>query len=306
MKLIVIVGPTAAGKSALGLLWGQRVGGEIVSGDSVQVYRELTIGSAKPSPEERRLVPHHLIDFLNPDESFTAARFQELARAAIAEIRGRNRQPIVVGGTGLYIRALLDPFAFAPQGSASIRDKWLEVARRQGTPALHHRLSQWDPASAARLHQNDTARLIRALEVYESTGRPLSEQRGYQEEVYPKLDQVVLVGLTAPRPVLYRRIDERCEAMVKDGLIQEVEAILKKGYAPRLKALRSIGYRHAVDYLYGKVNRSEMLRLFQRDTRRFAKRQLTWFRRDPRILWFDTEDMPIPRILNTLLSSCGE
>ncbi|MCL1791426.1 MAG: tRNA (adenosine(37)-N6)-dimethylallyltransferase MiaA [Peptococcaceae bacterium] len=304
MQTIVIVGPTAVGKSDLGLLLAQAANGEIVSGDSVQVYRDFSIGSAKPSPADRESVPHHLIDILDPDEPFSAARFQSLAREAVKDIRERGRLPIVVGGTGLYIRAFLDPFDFPQPGTPGLLTKWTDLARRMGTPHLHALLREWDPESASLLHYNDKARIIRALEVYESTHVPLSKQRAYNERIYPPLENVMLVGLEMDRALLYRRIEERCELMIRQGLLEETADLLKRGCSPSYKPMRSIGYRHGVDYLRGFTTRQEMERLFKRDTRRFAKRQITWFKRDPRVIWYNVNILSKNRILNTLLDSC--
>ncbi|MCL1918818.1 MAG: tRNA (adenosine(37)-N6)-dimethylallyltransferase MiaA [Peptococcaceae bacterium] len=299
-KLVVIVGPTAVGKSALGMLWAQEAGGEIISGDSVQVYKGFTIGSAKPTPAEQAAVPHHLIDILEPDQPFSAAQFQELARGAVADIRSRQRQPIVVGGTGLYIRALLDPFDFPQAGSQAIRDRWVDLEKQKGSPYLHAQLQEWDPQTAAKLHVNDKARIIRALEVYESTDTPLSQQRTYGERIYPTLEDVVFVGLEMERAEMYRRIEERCDTMIRQGLIEEVEGLLRQGCSFTLKPMRSIGYRHVVEYLRGKTTQQEMTRLFKRDTRHFAKRQLTWFKRDPRITWHDARYLSNKHILKVL------
>ena len=303
-KLVVIVGPTAVGKSALGLLWAREAGGEIISGDSVQVYKGFTIGSAKPSLEERAAVPHHLIDILEPDQPFSAAQFQVLARRAVADIRGRKHQPIVVGGTGLYIRGLLDSFDFPQASSQPLRDKWIDLEKHKGSPYLHAQLQEWDPQTAAMLHINDKARIIRALEVYESTRTPLSRQRAYGERGYPPLEDVIFVGLEMERADMYRCIEERCDVMIRQGLIEEVEGLLGQGYSPALKPMRSIGYRHAVEYLRGKTTHQEMTRLFKRDTRHFAKRQLTWFKRDPRITWHDVRDLSKKHVLKVLQTPC--
>ncbi|MDR3270650.1 MAG: tRNA (adenosine(37)-N6)-dimethylallyltransferase MiaA [Peptococcaceae bacterium] len=286
--LIIITGPTGVGKSAAAVTLAEQIHGEIISGDSVQMYRSLDIGSAKPSVEERRGVPHHLIDCLDPDEPYTAARFQQEAQRWIEEIRQRGHVPIVAGGSGLYVRALLDPFRFAPAGSEEVRLKWRAYVRQQGNQALHQALAACDPASAARLHPNDTCRMIRALEVFELTGRPLSQAREFKEKEYPPVpENVVYLGLNTERSELYRRIDERCVRMIEQGLLAETLGILRAGYARNLKPLQSIGYRQALWQLYGLVTEREMLRLMQRDTRHLAKRQLTWFQRDPRIRWFD-------------------
>ncbi|AFM41817.1 tRNA isopentenyltransferase MiaA [Desulfosporosinus acidiphilus SJ4] len=304
LPLVIIIGPTGIGKSSLGLALAQEIGGEIISGDSVQVYKQLDIGSAKPTREELQLVPHHLIDCLDPAEPFTAAQFKTSATSLMQEIRKRNHVPIVVGGTGLYIRSLLDPYDFLQHGSEEIRLKWQEFAQIHGNTALHHILEERDPETARQLHPNNVLRVIRALEVHELTGKPLSDQRQFKDDEYRPLDPGVLyIGLTAPREIIYDRINRRCEMMIDDGLLAETLNLLKAGYSSALKPLQSIGYRHAIWCLKGLVTQAEMLRILQRDTRHFAKRQLTWFRRDPRIHWYDTEG-GIDRILKELIQTC--
>ena len=286
--LVIIIGPTGVGKSALGVALALEIGGEIISGDSVQVYQKLDIGSAKPSAAELQLVPHHLIDYLDPSEPFSAAQFKLQATSLIAEIRGRGHVPIVVGGTGLYIRSLLDPYDFSQHGSEEIRSKWKEYTSLNGNLALHAALKECDPETAKQLHPNDVFRIIRALEVLELTGKTLSSQRQFRDDESQPLDpSIIYIGLTAPRDIIYERINQRCVQMLAQGLIDETLSLLKIGYAPTLKPLQSIGYRHALWYVKGLVLQEEMLRLLQRDTRHFAKRQLTWFRRDPRISWYD-------------------
>ncbi|RNC28820.1 MAG: tRNA dimethylallyltransferase [Candidatus Dichloromethanomonas elyunquensis] len=305
LPLVIITGPTAVGKSVLGVELAIRVQGEIISGDSVQVYKKLNIGSAKPTREEQKDIPHHLVDCLDPAEPFTAACFQSLTKVLITEIRSRGKIPIVVGGTGLYIRSILDGYSFPEEGSESIKNKWLEFAKAQGNCRLYEVLKRYDPVSAEKLHPNDTSRIIRALEVYELTGLPLSEQRDYLEKEYPELDESVLyIGLTAPRGFLYERINRRCDQMIESGIIDEVSSLLREGYSPKLKAFQSIGYRHVLYYLKGTVTLNEMLRLLKRDTRRFAKRQLTWFRRDPRIRWYDMTISGIDEIVNDICHTC--
>lgn len=304
--LIIIVGPTAVGKTALGVALARALQGEIISGDSVQVYKKLDIGSAKPSLEEQGGIPHHLLDFLDPTEPFTVAQFQTLAQKAIQDIQSRGKIPIVVGGTGLYIRSLIDPFDFAETGSESIRQYWTEFYQKQGKEALHRELAKRDQVSAERLHPNDTVRIIRALEVCQLTGKPFSQVRGQKDTQYPELPPNILyLGLNAPREIIYERINKRCQVMVEEGLIEETLNILKEGYSPKIKPLQSIGYRHALLYLFGKVTLPEMMRIFQRDTRHFAKRQLTWFRRDPRITWYNTYEEEMKNILESILDTCS-
>jgi len=304
--LIIIVGPTAVGKTALGIALAQALNGEIISGDSVQIYRKLNIGSAKPTLEEQANIPHYLLDILDPDEPFTVAQFQSLAKKHIQDIQSRDKVPIVVGGTGLYIRSLLDPFEFPQQGSEEVRESWQKFLAKWGKEALHSELAKRDPESAKRLHPNDTVRIIRALEVSQLAGKPYSEVRGNHDLHYPPLDpSIVYVGLTAPRDIIYERINLRCEKMIEAGLLEETLGLIKEGYSPKLKPLQSIGYRHALMYLFGKVTREEMIRLFQRDTRHFAKRQLTWFRRDPRLTWFDTYKEKPASILESIIATCN-
>ncbi|EGW40262.1 tRNA (adenosine(37)-N6)-dimethylallyltransferase MiaA [Desulfosporosinus sp. OT] len=303
--LVIIIGPTGVGKTSLGIALAQEIGGEIISGDSVQVYQKLDIGSAKPSVAELQLVPHHLIDYLDPSEPFTAAQFKLLANSLIEEIRGRGHVPIVVGGTGLYIRSLLDPYDFSEQGSEEIRSQWKEFADSFGNLKLHEVLKERDPETAAQLHPNNVMRIIRALEVFELTGKTLSSQRQFRDDEYQPLDSsIVYIGLTASRDLIYERINQRCVAMLSQGLIEETLKLLNMGYAPTLKPLQSIGYRHALWYLKGLATQPEMLRLLQRDTRHFAKRQLTWFRRDPRITWYDIETK-LNDILKSIVQTCS-
>lgn len=288
--LIIIIGPTGVGKTSLGIALAQEIGGEIISGDSVQVYKKLDIGSAKPSAVELELVPHHLIDYIDPSEPFSAAQFKFKATSLIEEIRKRGHVPIVVGGTGLYIRSLLDPYDFSQQGSEEIRSKWQQFVQIHGNIALHEALKETDRETAQQLHPNDVFRVIRALEVFEITGKTLSSQRQFRDNEYKPLDPSILyIGLTAARERIYERINQRCVSMMSQGLIGETMALLDLGYSSTLKPLQSIGYRHSLWFIKGLVTQPEMLRLLQRDTRHFAKRQLTWFRRDPRICWYDIE-----------------
>lgn len=305
--LIIIIGPTAVGKSALGIELALKLNGEVISGDSIQVYKKLDIGSAKITPEEQKGVRHHLIDILDPADSFTVADFQALTHKLITSIKDNEKVPIVVGGTGLYIRSILDDFNFPERGSDVIKKKWLEYAKTYGNKELHRVLAEYDPVSAEKLHPNDTARIIRALEVYELSGQPLSDQRSYSDKEYNELEQsVIYIGLTAPRELIYERINQRCNDMVRCGIIDEVIGLLEEGYSPKIKSLQSIGYRHVLYYLRGIVTLDEMMRLFQRDTRRFAKRQLTWFRRDPRIKWYDITSSTLNDIIIDIMNTCRD
>jgi tRNA dimethylallyltransferase len=283
-RIIVICGPTAVGKTAAGIAVAAAVGGEIVSADSMQVYRYMDIGTAKPTAAEQAAARHHLIDVVDPDEPFDAAVYAELGRRALAELVRRGRVPVVVGGTGLYIKALLQGLFRSEARDPALRARLRAEAEAEGTAALHARLQTCDPRTAARLHPNDRVRILRALEVFEATGRPISELQGahrFGDAPYRTLK----IGLTLDRPTLYGRIDRRVEAMLAAGLEDEVRALLARGYGPQLKPMQSIGYSHLTALIAGTVSREECLRTLQRDTRRFAKRQLTWFRADSEIVW---------------------
>jgi tRNA dimethylallyltransferase len=283
-RALVILGPTATGKTAVGILLAEALDGEIISADSGAVYRGLDIGTAKPTPEEQQRVRFHLIDVVDPDEVFTASRFRELALEAIESIRARGKRVLIVGGTGLYLRVLLHGFSLAPPpASPEIRERLMAECKTLGTHAMHARLKQVDPVAAARIHPNDAVRIVRALEVYEATGVPISQWQRRAESELPSLK----VGLTMPRQQLYARIDARVDQMMAQGFLQEVQNLLQKGYNKDLPALKGLGYRHMIEYLEGRLSLEEAVRLWKRDTRRFAKRQMTWFRKEPGVHWLD-------------------
>lgn len=288
--LVILVGPTAVGKSCLALALAERVGGEIVAADSMQVYRGLDIGTAKPGPEERRRVPHHLLDLVDPDESFTAADYARLALAAVAEIRGRGHLPIMVGGNGLYVRALLRGLFDGPGEETSIRVALRQEAARLGVPALHRRLTALDPEVAAAIHPNDLFRIVRALEVCAIRGRPISALRAEARRNHkPIAGPVLWFGLERPRQELYQRVERRAEEMLARGFLDEVRGLLDRGYSPALKPLRAIGYRHMIEYLKGRSTLDGAVACLKRDTRRYAKRQLTWFRHEEELKWCRVE-----------------
>lgn len=285
--LLVLLGPTATGKTALALHLAPPLGAEVVSADSAMVYRHLDVGTAKPSAEERRRVPHHLVDVVPPDRRFSVAEFVRAARAAVADILARGRVPLVVGGTGLYIRALVEgyPLERVPvPPDPALRERLQEEARRHGPEHLHRRLAALDPDAAARIHPRDLKRVIRALEVLAHGARPA---RDVPPEATPW--RVLKLGLTCPRPALYRRIDRRTEAQFAAGFVEEVRRLLAMGYRPEDPGLQVLGYRHVVAHLRGRLSREEAIALTQRDTRRYAKRQLTWFRRERGVRWIDVE-----------------
>jgi len=283
-RIIVICGPTAVGKTAAGIALARALDGEIISADSMQVYRRMDIGTAKPTAAEQAAVRHHLIDVVDPDEPFDAAAYKTLGRLALAGLARRGKTPIVVGGTGLYIRALLSGLFRSDARDPTVRKRLRAEAEALSPEAFHARLKQCDPQTAARLHPNDAIRILRALEVFEVTGRPISElQREHRFGDTPF--RTLKLGLSIEREALYRRIDQRVQAMVDAGLQAEVRSLLEKGYGPELKPMQSIGYSHMAAFIAGLLSWEECIRTLKRDTRRFAKRQLTWFRADPEIVW---------------------
>lgn len=291
--LAVLVGPTAVGKSRVAVEVAAAMGGEVVSADSMQVYRGLDIGTAKLKPEEMRarsgeVVPHHLIDVVEPTENFSVAAYQAMARQAIAAIQARGRLPLLVGGTGLYVQAVVDPYSFPElPRQPELREKLAREAAAD-PEGMHRRLAQVDPASAARLHPNDTRRVVRALEVYTILGRPASEFQHRRGRAGPY--RLAMVGLAMEREALYRRINRRVEEMFRAGLVEEVAGLVRRGCRPEHTSMQGLGYRQVLAYLRGEMSLAETIGLVQRDTRRYAKRQFTWFRQDPRIRWVEVEE----------------
>lgn len=287
--LVVITGPTAVGKTEISIGVAKALDGEIVSCDSMQVYKYMDIGTAKAGSKEQRMVPHHLIDVVTPDEDFNVARFQELAETAISDIASRGKTPILVGGTGLYIKAVVDGFVFPWEGaSPEIRGSLELEAKEKGNEALYARLEQVDPAAAKKIHLNDTRRIIRALEVYLTTGRPISELwREGKRRKRARLDRLVMIGLVRKREELYKRIDARCDKMMELGLVKETKRLLEQGYSRTLTSGQALGYKEIVGHLNGEYSLEEAVDLIKRNTRRYAKRQLIWFRADPRVQWLD-------------------
>ena len=300
--LICIVGPTAVGKTEIAIQLAQHLDAEIVSLDSRQIYRGMDIGTAKPIPEQQRAVSHHLIDCVDVDQTFSVAEYQRLADTAIAEIRGREKRAMAVGGAGLYFRGIIDGLFDGPGADAEIRAKLQREADEHGNVALHERLRRCDPETANRVHPNNLVRVIRALEIYELTGKPISslqQQWKMNEPRYP----FRAFGLNMPREVLYQRIEERVDRMVEAGLIEEVKGLLDQGCPRNCVAMQSFGYKELIDYLDGKRTLDEAIALLKQNTRRFAKRQLTWFRNDPRIEWLDTSQFSsIDGIVDNLIA----
>jgi tRNA dimethylallyltransferase len=281
--LIAVVGPTASGKSALGLRLALAFGGEIVSCDSLQVYRGLDIGSAKPTPEERRRVPHHLIDVVEPDEAFSAADYARRGRDAIASIHARGATPLVVGGTGLYLRALLYGLFAGPSRDEALRRRLQGMAERRGQARLHRWLARVDPASAARIDPADAVRVVRALEVFHKTGRPLSGHHQGGSEPLRGFDARIL-GLAPSREALRAAVEARTERMLGSGLLDEVRGLVER-YGADVRPLRSIGYRQALAVVRGTLGVADAQRDIVKETMRYAKRQMTWFRHQETVAW---------------------
>ncbi len=288
--ILILLGPTASGKTAASILLAKRLSAEIISADSIQVYRGLDIGSAKPTLEERQGIAHHLLDLVEVDDTgFSVAEYKRQVERAIADICSRGKVPLVVGGTGLYVNALTYPLQFTSvPGNPLVRER-LQLEEQEHPGSLYSRLQQKDPVSAARLHPNDLKRVIRALEVLEVSGQPLSsfgadfENKAQQEIAY----HVTQIGLTMDRTLLYQRIEQRVDEMMKAGLLEETQKLNDAGYAHTLPALQGLGYKQLLRHLRGETTLAEAVEEIKRETRHFAKRQITWFKRDQRIHWLD-------------------
>ncbi len=304
---VLLLGPTGSGKTALSLALGEQFGGEIVSCDSVAVYRGMDLGTAKPRKEERVRLPHHLIDVANPDQPFTAGEYSRQARAALREISSRGRLPIVTGGTGLYLRALTEGLFAGPERQQELRARHECSRKRHGEGWLHRLLRRLDADSAARIHANDTSKLIRAIEVCLAARRPFSEMLGDQEKARNPLTgfRLLRIGLNPPRKDLYDRLDRRAAGIFAAGLIEETRALLDR-FGP-VKALDSLGYRQAMAVLAGTMSEEAAIAAAQQGHRNYAKRQLTWFRREPEVHWIEafgdepeTQRLAAELIQNTL------
>ena len=288
-RVIGIVGPTASGKTALGFALAEARSVEIVCMDSMQVYKGMDIGTAKPSREEQALIPHHMLDVAEPEDEYSVAEYLHGATAAIDGILSRDRLPVLVGGTGLYLRALSQGLTLGstPKDEA-VRARYEALLAEEGRESLHLRLAKVDPGAAARLHPNDTRRVIRALEVYEVTGRPFSGQQPREEDA-PW--DIRLYAANWPREELYARTDQRAGGMVRGGLPGEVRALLDRGVSPQAQSMQGLGYKELIPYIKGEAGLPECEEILKRRTRNYAKRQLTWFRPDPRIRWLDPGNM---------------
>jgi len=294
-ELLFLVGATAVGKTAVALELAERLGSEIINADSRQVYRGMDIGTSKPNQADQTRVRHHLLDVVEPEERFSAGIYKRLAEEVIAHQHARGRIALVVGGTGLYLKALAYGLWTGPSANWSIRSRWLEKQRQHGEGYLHQRLQEVDPVSAAKIHVRDTVKIIRALEVYELEGQPLSyfhEQHRFKEHRW----KVIWIGLRRTRQDLYQRIEQRIDEMVSAGMIEEVKRLMSREYSGlpighlcQTPAMQGLGYRHLRDHFNGATSWEAALKRWRRDTKRFAKRQETWFKAEPGIVWFDLE-----------------
>jgi tRNA dimethylallyltransferase len=281
---VILLGPTGVGKSRLAIELAEEFGGEIVSADSMQVYRYMDIGTAKPSREEQNKVPHHLIDLVNPDQVFNASLYRTFGRKKVEDLHLSGKRVWVVGGTGLYIKALTQGIFPGPKTDPSVRERLKQESAEKGGDFLYRRLQTVDPDTASTIHPNDLFRTLRALEVFDSTGIPISffrDRHRFQDRPYRTLK----IGLEADRKTLYQRIDHRVDRMIERGLLQEVIGLTEMGYGRELKPMQSLGYKQMIQFISNEMEWDESIRQMKRDTRRYAKRQWTWFRADPEIRW---------------------
>lgn len=306
--LIILTGPTAVGKTKASIGLAKAIGGEIISADSMQVYRHMDIGSAKITKEEMADVPHYLIDVLEPEEEFHVVRFQQMAKAAMADIYSRGKIPIIVGGTGFYIQALLYDIDFNEnEGDSVYREKLEALAKEKGAAYLHGQLAMVDPKSAEEIHANNIKRVIRALEFYHQTGQKISEHNERERQKESPYQFCYFV-LNDRRECLYERIDQRVDQMIRNGLIQEVQTLKERGCTKQMVSMQGLGYKEIFSYLEGDCSLEEAVYIIKRDTRHFAKRQLTWFKRERDVIWVQKDELNYDdkKLLQSLLESIKE
>ncbi len=291
-KIIIVCGPTGIGKTSTAIRLCLECNGEIIGADSMQLYRYMNIGTAKPAPHETEKVPHHMIDVADPDDAFDAGTFAEMASEHIRRLIHRKKIPFVVGGTGLYIKALVHGLSRARPADAQVISRLKAEAEKIGGKALHDRLAKLDPQAAGKIHPNDTFRVIRALEIYIKTGKPISHYHNKHRFIDRKFD-TLKIGLELPRETLYQRINTRVDIMIQEGLLSEVRGLFEKGYAKDLKSMQSLGYRHMTAFLNQEISWEEAVDTLKRDTRHYAKRQMTWFKADAEINWFRPEQINV-------------
>ncbi len=303
--LLILTGPTAVGKTDLSIALAKKINGSIISADSMQVYRGMDIGSAKIMPSQMQGIPHYLIDILEPDGEFHVVKFQAMAKEALKEIYGCGRIPIVVGGTGFYIQALLYDIDFtAQEEDTALRERYASLAKEKGNSCLHDMLKAVDPVSAGIIHANNVKRIIRALEFYEKTKTPISEHNARERQKESPYDFRYFV-LTDERERLYQRIELRIDQMLEAGLVEEVKQLREKGYHKGMVSMQGLGYKEILSWLDGGISYEEAVYMLKRDTRHFAKRQLSWFRRERDVIWLDKSefDYDEEKILNTILKN---
>lgn len=306
--LIILTGPTAVGKTKASIGLAKAIGGEIISADSMQVYRHMDIGSAKITKEEMADVPHYLIDVLEPEEEFHVVRFQQMAKAAMADIYSRGKIPIIVGGTGFYIQALLYDIDFTEnEGDSVYREKLEVLAKEKGAAYLHGQLAMVDPKSAEEIHANNIKRVIRALEFYHQTGQKISEHNERERQKESPYQFCYFV-LNDRRECLYERIDQRVDQMIRNGLVQEVQTLKERGCTKQMVSMQGLGYKEIFSYLEGDCSLEEAVYIIKRDTRHFAKRQLTWFKRERDVIWVQKDELNYDdeKLLQSLLESIKE
>jgi tRNA dimethylallyltransferase len=303
-KILIIAGPTGVGKTSIAIQMAKKWGGEIIGADAIQVYRHMNIGSAKPDTHEQAQIKHHMIDVVNPDAQFDAARYVEMTRPVVQHLHDTNIPIFLVGGSGLYIKALTGGLFSQAPGNPSIRQKYKQMANEYGNAFLYEQLQKQDPQAALSIHPNDMVRIIRALEVFETTGQSIKEHhQAHQFADQPY--QLFKIMLNEDRKLLYQRIESRVEQMIHDGLLKEVQSLIDQGYHCQLNAMQSIGYKHMCAFLNGQLDWYDTIRLMKRDTRRYAKRQVTWFRADKSFIWTSSAEISslYPRIHEFIYSN---
>ena len=289
-RVLVIVGPTAVGKTNLAIELAKKINGEVISADSMQVYKYMDIGTAKPALEEIQGIKHYMIDVFEPNEECNVAKYKEMAEECIQEILNKNKIPMIVGGTGLYINSVVDNIEFSETITDwDYRTKLEERANSEGSKVLHQELEKIDSEAAEKIHPNDLRRIVRALEVYYSTGKPISFHNKLSRQ-NPSKYSFVMIGLNMERADLYKRIDLRVNKMLEQGLVEEVKSLMGRFVSPEDTSMQGLGYKEILDFLEGRISLNEAVEIIKTNSRRYAKRQLTWFRRDQRIQWFDMND----------------
>lgn len=290
-KIIVIVGPTAVGKTYVSIELAKKLGTEIISADSMQIYKGMDVGTAKIKTEEMQGIKHHMIDMINPDDNYSVSDFKTEAEKNIDDMLSRGKTPVIVGGSGLYVNSLIYDLDFSnAKSNEKLRDYYTYYHQEHGEDALYEKLKKIDPESADKIHKNNVKRVIRALEVYDLTGKKFSETNTDIRKKSSKYD-FILIGLSMDRKILYERINQRVDKMIEDGLVEEVKSLLEKGFEKNLISMQAIGYKEIIEFLEGNITFEEAVNILKQNTRHFAKRQFTWFLKDENVKWFNIEDV---------------